>query len=499
MRSTRTMLAAALLLLLGAAGCGDSRDLGTDTVARAAGLEFEVEEAAQLVAPVPDLPQEPAVLRALAEFWTDYTLLALSVNEEGVLDEMDLSAITEQQLNQELVMLLRDDVIDVDTTITDEELETRYETERPGERVRASHILLLIPEDGTEARRDSLRTLAEELRDRARAGEDFATMAETYSEDSVSAERGGDLNFFARGTMVGPFEEAAFALEPGDISDVVETQFGFHVIKVTDRERPDLAEMSDELREELRMERVQRAESTFVAEVEEPADVQIAEGAVEAVREMAEDADGLLEPASDRTLVTFEGGEYTAAQLRRFLLGQDPNVLQQIARANDEQVTSLLRNLARGELLVQAAEQRGLSLPEGENERLEEELRGEYRSVAERLGLASIAPEEGESLEEAVEREVRGLMERLVQGEQDVVPLGPLSVPLREHYGMRISAENAERASGRVAELRAEAAQGDGSDPESVPVPTGGGDTGGAGGGETTDTGGEGGSGGDGG
>ena len=101
--------------------------------------------------------------------------------------------------------------------------------------VRASHILISYkgtPVETATRTKDEALKLAQDLLARARKGESFEQLAATYS-DCPSSEAGGDLGFFGKGRMVKPFEDAAFGLKPGQISDVVETQFGYHVIKRT--------------------------------------------------------------------------------------------------------------------------------------------------------------------------------------------------------------------------------------------------------------------------
>jgi peptidyl-prolyl cis-trans isomerase C len=105
---------------------------------------------------------------------------------------------------------------------------------KQGEAVRASHILIMANEKTGEAAKKQARAKIDGLLKRVRAGEDFARLAKENSQDG-SAAQGGDLNFFGRGQMVPPFEQAAFALKPGEVSDVVTTQFGYHIIKVTER------------------------------------------------------------------------------------------------------------------------------------------------------------------------------------------------------------------------------------------------------------------------
>jgi peptidyl-prolyl cis-trans isomerase D len=99
------------------------------------------------------------------------------------------------------------------------------------EQIRASHILLT-----TEGKDDAaVRAQAEQILKEAKSGADFAALAKKYSQDETSAPNGGDLDYFSRGRMVAAFDAAAFALAPGEISDLVKTEFGYHIIKLTDR------------------------------------------------------------------------------------------------------------------------------------------------------------------------------------------------------------------------------------------------------------------------
>jgi peptidyl-prolyl cis-trans isomerase C len=148
--------------------------------------------------------------------------------------------------------------------VSDQDLDTFYKGNpdqfKEPETVRASHILIGVAKDATPAVKQAARTEAEGVLKRAKAGEDFATLAKQFSKDSGSAAVGGDLNFFPKEQMVPPFSAAAWALKPGEISDLVETEFGFHIIKLTDRRTGrivPLAEVKDRLQEFLKQRRQQ--------------------------------------------------------------------------------------------------------------------------------------------------------------------------------------------------------------------------------------------------
>ena len=104
------------------------------------------------------------------------------------------------------------------------------------DRVRASHILIATAENADAATKAQAKAKAEQILKDLKAGKDFAALARQHSQDPGSAVNGGDLGFFQQGQMVGPFNDAAFSLKPGATSDLVETQFGYHIIRVAEKQ-----------------------------------------------------------------------------------------------------------------------------------------------------------------------------------------------------------------------------------------------------------------------
>jgi peptidyl-prolyl cis-trans isomerase D len=166
------------------------------------------------------------------------------------------------------------------TVVSEPELRAAYDADLDlhvtPEQVRASHILLSTEGKDEEA----VRQEAERLLAQVRGGADFADLARKHSDDDLSAERGGDLDLFGRGRMVPAFEQAAFALEPGQISDLVRSEYGYHIIKVTERREETVRsfeEVRPQLEEELRWERAQaeaeRLAGALAGEIRRPADL----------------------------------------------------------------------------------------------------------------------------------------------------------------------------------------------------------------------------------
>ena len=169
---------------------------------------------------------------------------------------------------------------------------------------RASHILLSVPAGASAADKDKVRERAAALLAQVRqAPQTFAAVAKANSQDPGSAANGGDLDFFARGAMVKPFEDAVFSLAKGGISDLVETEFGFHIIQLTDIKAPkqrSFDEMRAEIEASLKKEQAQK---------------QFAETA-EAFSNMVYEQADSLKPAADRFKLTLRTAKGLTRQPR---------------------------------------------------------------------------------------------------------------------------------------------------------------------------------------
>jgi peptidyl-prolyl cis-trans isomerase C len=145
------------------------------------------------------------------------------------------------------------------------------------EQVRASHILIRVDEKADAATKKKAKDEIESVLKQARAGADFAKLAQDHSQDG-SAAQGGDLNYFTKDRMVPEFSNVAFGLKVGQISDVVTTQFGYHIIKVTDRKPARVVpfeEASAKIKEYLAEQKKQQHADAFIAGLKKKSKIEV--------------------------------------------------------------------------------------------------------------------------------------------------------------------------------------------------------------------------------
>ena len=442
----------ALLLATSLAACGDSTP--PDVVAVAGDHTLTVDRVVSLLLAQDQIPAERDFLAQLAELWVDYTLLAATATSDSAMGALDLSGVVTPQVERELVQTLSAQAIQVDTALPLDELRRMYNEELPGARVRASHILLQFDRTRQESR-DSAVALAEDLKGRIAAGESFADLARSYSTDQGSAATGGDLGFFDRQTMVAPFSDAAFSLEPGMVSEPVLTDFGVHLIRVSDRQLMAFDSVQDAYANAVKNRRVAEAVQVFMNDLEEEANLEQQEGAVEAVRALADNVGGPLSGReARRALVTYEGGALTLVDLQNFFLSQPRTLWAQTAAAPDEGIGVLLERVTRSKLLVEEAGRRGIEVTDARRDTLTMDARVQLVDAANILGLRNLAAPGDPVAAPVLSAAVDSSLARIVRGEGEFVELSALSVTLREPTGARVVDSGVDRALDALREAR---------------------------------------------
>jgi len=401
-------------------------------LARAAGHELTVDQMVEMLARQNTGPNQAELVDALANFWVDYTLIAVSARDDSLFTTLDLEPLLRPQLDQEIIDAYIDSVLQPDTAISDQDLRTMWEADPPPDSVRAQHILLAFPNRATQAQVDGVAEFAAQLKARAEAGESFEALAGQYSEDAGSAVQGGDIGFFSLGVMVPSFEEAAFSLAVGEVSDPVLSSLGLHVIKVTDRRAPTFEAARNSYRDSIVLGRLREADSIFLAGVDEEAEIEVAAEAVDVIRELA------LNPrttfsgrAASRTLVSYRGGSYSVSDALLLLNTQQADLPAQLAVAPDEALQGLLNSLGQAQVLLARAADAGIGLTAEYVDSLDFLARRGLRDATDELGIRRIPPSEGETVDDAMARTILQLLREISAGTRSVIPAGAITVTLR--------------------------------------------------------------------
>ena len=190
--------------------------------------------------------------------------------EESFQYALEQSGLTEKEIETEIVNYLKIvKLLESEVDITDEEMKTHFEENKDSynepEQIEASHILVENEES------------ANKVKEKLEAGEDFAELAKEYSTDPSNAENGGKLGYFSKGTMVEEFENIAFSMKVGEISAPVKTDYGYHIIHVTDKKEAKEANFEDhkeEIKQILFDQEISTEYSTWITEQREKLEIE---------------------------------------------------------------------------------------------------------------------------------------------------------------------------------------------------------------------------------
>jgi peptidyl-prolyl cis-trans isomerase C len=222
-----------------------------------------------------DKKMEEAITQLGSPEALDRQLKAVDLSRQDLLSKWTDAATAENVLKRELNI----NVTDGDVKKFYDENPSKFE--QP-EMVRASHILLMTIDPKTKAElskevKEAKHKQMEDILKRVRSGEDFAKLAREYSEDPGSKDNGGEYRF-PRGQMVAEFEAAAFSLNTNQVSDIITTQYGYHIIKLSEKipaRKIELATVADRVRQGLLDQAIQKQFAAYYAKVKTEAGVQI--------------------------------------------------------------------------------------------------------------------------------------------------------------------------------------------------------------------------------
>jgi peptidyl-prolyl cis-trans isomerase C len=213
------------------------------------GYKLLQQEAKARKVAVPDAEVEARISEIKKQFPSEDVFMQMLVERKMTVDQMRSDARADMAIGKMI-----ETEIATKVAVKPEQVQDFYDKNpdqfKEQERVRASHILIAVPQDADAAAKAQARAKAEQVLKDVKAGKDFAALAKEHSQDPGSAVNGGDLGFFQQGQMVGPFNDVAFSLKPGTTSELVETQFGYHIIKVAEKQ-PSRAVPLEEVRSKL--------------------------------------------------------------------------------------------------------------------------------------------------------------------------------------------------------------------------------------------------------
>jgi hypothetical protein len=367
---------------LGLVGCGNFRDLFSahaDVAGEAAGQQLPSSRLAQILNSAGKgvkLNRETG--DNIANIWVDYALFGQAVAEHKL--PMDSASIAEAMwpdISELKGTHWHDSLLARRGSVSEASVDSLYKA--PDIRV-LQHILFATRSKTDTAQTMVVKRKAEATLARIRKGASFDTLASELSEDPGSKAEAGYLPPSPRGRFVPAFDSAAWALAPGQVSSLVVTPFGFHIIK-----RPTMAEAHDHLVNYLQERVGVRLDSLYMDSLATAHKIEVLSGAPAAMRAAAESPDENRK--SDKALVKFTGGALTVKDYLRWVRALPPQYTSQLREGNDTMLTKFARILAQNVLLLREADQNKITITPIEWASLKRHYESQLDTLRAEMGL----------------------------------------------------------------------------------------------------------------
>jgi hypothetical protein len=435
-------------------GCDAVRDAFSprpEYAARANDQTLSVDRLADWAGTGKQVPLDPLALSRLAHVWVDYALLAQALAAgQDLRDSATMAAAMWPLVSQLKWERFHDRLSSAGVNLSAQRVDSAYQA---GQLRMFQHILFQVPQNAAPTVDAQKRRQAEQLLPQARsAGARFGQLAGRYSDDNGSKVQGGALGVSARGQFVAAFEDAAWQLPPGGVSDVVKSPFGYHIIR-----RPPLAEVRDSFRAGIEERIAFQGDSLYLDSLTVKRRISVVSRAPALVRAAVQDLD--VARSSGQVLVKYRGGAFRVRDFARWLAALDPSVAQALPQAPDEQINQFLKAIVQRQLLLEQADSAKVTLTP-EDWQL---LRAQHDSAIALLGqvlnltpqmLRDSAATPDARLRFAMAR-VNDYLDRVVHGRARFFPVPPfLGEALRARARWSVDEAGVRRALERAQQIR---------------------------------------------
>jgi hypothetical protein len=417
-------------------------------VARGERLTLHRDTLAAIVVSGKNVPTDRELVERWAFRWVEFALLTERLAEgDSLLDSVTVVHAMWTEANQLLVDEYHAKLADERVRVDSATIDSAYAT---GDHRLIYHILVRTRPDMSPPDRTDARRRAEAVRERLAAGVPWESEND-LNEDPVARRAGGSLGVIERGQMVAPFEEVAFQLAPGELSDVIETPYGYHVIR-----RPMLDEVREPFTAEVSDILTVRMDSTVLREIEDRWAVRMEDDAPALMREAA--AGPLRTYQDPKTIGHYGRSRFTTVDFVRWMQAMPTEVYRQVPGATDEQLADLLHSLIRNEALVREAHEEGMALEPDSLTALRHRLAQELAQVRSITGLDSaMAGLHGTERLAAGAAAIRDYFRRVANNAATVVIVPPfLAHTLRGSMDWEVSQPAIDATLERIVRLRQE-------------------------------------------
>lgn len=376
----RVWLAIAATALL---GCNNLRDMfsaHTDTAAEAAGQNLTAQRLAVIVGGTKGIRVTREAAEFVANIWVDYTLLTQAmVQGTNLADSGAVAATMWPQIAMVKADRWFDTVLSRRQKLSPAAADSLYNT---GDIRIVQHILYTVAGTASNAERQTVVRKAQGTLAKIRNGSDFGALAKAESQDVNSGRDNGYLppNLWKRGSTVTAFDSAAWSLPPGGVSGLVETPYGYHILR-----RPPADEVRDRITEYLMTTVSMELDSLYRDSLATAKHLALTGSAVPLMRSAIQDPEANRH--SSKAIVTYTGGKVTVGDYLRWVYAFPPQYVSQLQQAEDEQLKMFVTGIAQNTILLQQADSAGITLTPVEWAGLVQAQRVEVDSLRQMVGL----------------------------------------------------------------------------------------------------------------